>query len=149
MKILLYLVVLVTTLYSCDVRRKDKVADGSIAAKAEAASHDSTTVTIIDEQHDFGTVKDGEKVHFSFRFVNSGNKPLVISNAQASCGCTVPEKPEKPIMPGDTSYIKVVFNSQGKVGHVEKTISVSSNANPPFPTLYLKGEVAENKEENN
>ena len=102
---------------------------------------DPTTVQIIDSVFDFGKVTDGEIVEFSYRFKNTGSLPLVISNATASCGCTVPEKPEAPIKPGETGYIKVKFNSAGRVGVAHKTVTVTSNAAPAFPELLLKGEV--------
>lgn len=96
---------------------------------------------MIDSFYNFGTATEGDKIVRNFRFVNTGKKSLVITKANASCGCTVAEKPESPILPGDTSFIKVVFNSQGKVGHNEKTIRVESNAYPGFPYLKLVGEV--------
>jgi hypothetical protein len=140
MKRLVLFLIIVMAFVSCDVRRKDKVADGT-ATMAEIAANDTTTVQIIDSVYNFGTVADGEKVTYNFRFLNSGKNPLIITHTSASCGCTVPEKPEKPVLPGETAFIKVVFNSKGKVGHNEKTITVASNANPAFPPLYLKGEV--------
>ena len=127
-------------LFSCDVRRKDRVADDAVQ-KMENALKDSTTVELIDRVYNFGTITEGDKVEYNFRFKNTGKKPLVISSASASCGCTVPEKPEKPVMPGETSFIKVVFNSKGKSGHQDKSIIVSSNAKPSFPDLLLSGEV--------
>ena len=129
-----------TLLFSCDVRRKDKVADDTMQ-KMEQALKDSTTVALIDSAYNFGTITEGAKVEYNFRFKNTGNKPLVINNAHASCGCTIPEKPEKPVMPGETSFIKVEFNSTGKSGHQEKSIFVSSNVRPAFPDLVLSGEV--------
>lgn len=129
---------------SCDVRRKDKVADG-LPSMAEMAAMDSTTVQLIDSSYNFGTATEGEKISYNFRFKNSGTKPLIVTSAHASCGCTVPEKPEKPVMPGETSFIKVVFNSKGKVGHNDKTITVVSNANPAFPPLLLTGEITASK----
>lgn len=129
-----------TLLLSCDVRRKDKVADDAMQ-KMDQALKDTTTVALIDSAYNFGTITEGDKVEYNFRFKNTGNKPLVINNAHASCGCTIPEKPEKPVMPGETSFIKVVFNSTGKSGHQEKSIFVSSNARPAFPDLILSGEV--------
>jgi Protein of unknown function (DUF1573) len=127
-------------LFSCDVRRKDKVADDSLQ-KMEHALKDSTTVQLIDSVYNFGSIAEGVKVEYNFRFKNTGSKPLVIIKANASCGCTVPEKPEKPVMPGETSFIKVVFNSKGKSGHQEKAIYITSNAKPSFPDLMLSGEV--------
>jgi len=125
---------------SCDVRRKDKVADDAVQ-RMEQALKDTTAVEVIDKTYNFGTITEGDKVEYNFRFKNTGKKPLVITNATASCGCTVPERPDKPVMPGDTSFIKVVFNSKGKSGHQDKSIIVSSNAKPSFPDLMLSGEV--------
>ena len=144
MKKYVLFVLTVTSIVSCDVRRKDKVADG-IPSMAAMAAMDSTTVQIIDTIYSFGTATEGEKISYNFRFKNSGDKPLIVTNAHASCGCTVPEKPEKPVMPGETSFIKVVFNSQGKAGHNEKTITVISNANPAFPPLILRGDITAKK----
>ncbi|MBK6379448.1 MAG: DUF1573 domain-containing protein [Chitinophagaceae bacterium] len=137
-----YILVLLvcSAIVSCDVRRKDKIADDSETQMALALK-DSTTVQIIDSAYNFKTVTDGEKVMYSYRFKNIGTKPLVIVEATASCGCTVPQKPEKPILPGETGFIKIVFDSKGRVGEAHKTISVISNAKPEFPTLILTGNV--------
>jgi hypothetical protein len=139
-----------TSLVSCDVRKNDKIADGTIKSTGidnEKSNATPTTVLIIDSVFDFGKVSEGEVVEFSYRFKNTGSAPLVISNASASCGCTVPEKPEAPIKPGEQGYIKVKFNSEGRVGNAHKTVTVVSNANPGFPELLLKGEVlAKNKQ---
>lgn len=142
------------TFFSCDVKRKDKIADDSktdsiknVQAKKlqVEAMKNTTTVQIIDSTYNFGNITEGEKVEFSYRFKNTGNNPLVIFEAHGSCGCTVPERPEKPIMPGETGFLKVVFNSSGKHGHNEKDINVSANTIPPFPALKLTGDVTEKK----
>ena len=138
-KYILFLLVMVT-IFSCDNRRKDKIADDK-ATQIALALKDSTTVQIIDTVFNFSKITDGEKVEYSYRFKNTGNKPLVIVEASSTCGCTVPEKPEKPIMPGETGFIKVVFDSKGRVGTTHKLIKVISNANPAFPELLLTGEV--------
>ena len=132
------------TLVACNVRRNDKVVDDAVKQTA-AAMLDTTTVQLIDSFYNFGKVTEGEKVTFNFRFKNSGSKPLVIASTSASCGCTVPEKPERPILPGETGFIKVVFNSKGKMGHNEKNITVMANTNPAFPMLLLSGDVTEAK----
>ena len=125
-------------LTGCDVRKKDKQA--SIPTQIEIK--DPTTVQIIDSVYDFGKVTEGEVVEYSYRFRNSGNMPLVITEQpRASCGCTIAERPEEPVMPGDTGFIKVKFNSENRPGEANKTVTVSSNANPPFPELLLKGTV--------
>ncbi len=127
-------------LTSCDVRKKDKQAQ-PIATKPVQEVKDPTTVQIIDSIYDFGKTTEGEIVEFSYRFKNTGNNPLVVTEAHASCGCTIPEKPEKPILPGEIGYIKVKFNSENRPGETHKTVTVNSNANPPFPQLLLKGTV--------
>jgi len=103
---------------------------------------ETTTVQLIDSVFNFGKITEGEKVTFNFRFRNSGEKPLVITNTAASCGCTVPDKPEKRIMPGEEGFIKVVFNSAGKNGHQQKNMTVMSNTKPEFPLLQLTGDVS-------
>ena len=77
-------------------------------------------------EHDFGTVIEGEKVSFKFKFTNEGKSDLIINNASGSCGCTVPKAPELPIKPGKSEYIEAIFDSSNKEGPVEKTITVHS-----------------------
>ena len=134
----------IASFMACNVRRSDKVVNDTVK-QAEIALQDTTQVQLIDSLHNFGTVKEGEKVSYNFRFKNAGKKPLVVISASASCGCTIPEKPERPILPGDTGFIKVVFNSAGKIGHNQKNITVKANTNPDFPILVLTGEVKEAK----
>lgn len=143
MKNCILLITLITVFIGCDVRRKDKIADDSATSdkQIQKALQDSTTVQLIDSVYNFGTIKEGDKITHSFTFKNTGTKPLIITEAHASCGCTVPEKPEKPIAPGETGIIKVVFNSSGKSGHQEKSITVNSNAKPHFTDLKLVGTI--------
>ncbi len=94
-----------------------------------------------EELYDFGVIDEGASVKYEFKFKNTGKTPLIISNATATCGCTVPEYPTKPIKPGESGVIKVVFNSQGKSGMQDKVVSIISNANPYLATLHLVGEV--------
>ena len=126
--------------FSCDIRHTGNKADALLTNNGTVYA-DSTTVQMIDSVYNFGNVTDGDKVEYSYRFRNTGKNPLIVSSAVASCGCTVPEKPEEPIKPGETGFLKVVFNSKGRVGEVHKTITVSSNAYPKFPELELTGQV--------
>jgi hypothetical protein len=132
------------SLESCDVRNRDKQANINGPSK-QVEIKDPTTVQVIDTAYNFGKVTDGEIVTYNYRFVNTGKKPLIVTEATASCGCTVPEKPTEPIQPGDTGYIKVKFNSEKRVGQAHKTINVQSNAEPAFPPMLLAGEVLEKK----
>lgn len=138
-KSLFALIAFSSLLMSCDVRKKDKIA--AVQNKETELPKDPTTVEIIDSVYDFGSVGEGAVVEYNYRFKNIGDKPLVVSEVHASCGCTVPEKPEAPIKPGEIGFIKVKFNSEGRPGEVRKSVTVSSNANPGFPTLQLKGHV--------
>ncbi len=139
----LFMASIVATIASCDVRKKDQQA-GTNVLKQEQVK-DPATVQVIDSSFDFGKVSEGENVEYNYRFKNTGSNPLIITNVPASCGCTVPEKPEAPIMPGEIGFIKVKFNSEGRVGQAHKTVTVMSNANPGFPPLQLTGEVIAKK----
>lgn len=127
--------------FSCDIRKNKNKTDVLSSNTTAQVFKDSTTIQMIDSVYNFGKVIDGEKVEYSFRFKNTGKNALIVTAATASCGCTVPEKPEAPVKTGETGFIKVVFNSQGRVGEVHKEINVTSNAYPSFPVLELKGEV--------
>jgi hypothetical protein len=131
-------------IFSCNIRNTKNNQD-VMAGNTTAQFTDTTTVQLIDSAYNFGNVTDGDKVEYSYRFRNTGNKPLVIASAVASCGCTVPEKPEEPVKPGEVGFLKVVFNSKGRVGEVHKTITVTSNAYPKFPELKLTGQVVSAK----
>jgi len=77
-----------------------------------------------------GKVKEGAIVEVAYRFKNSGTKVLVVEDVTAGCGCTVPEKPEKPIAPGEESVIRAKFDSKGKAGTQNKYITVTANTTP-------------------
>ncbi len=127
---------------SCEIKRKARISDDTAKAY-EQALKDSTQVLVLDTAYNFGSITEGDKVEYNFRFKNIGKKPLIVTNVSATCGCTVPQRPEEPVLPGETGFIKVVFNSRGKVGPNNKSITVYSNANPEFPLLFLRGEVKE------
>ncbi len=98
------------------------------------------------DTYDFGTVKEGEKVVHVFEFKNAGDQPLMILKVEAGCGCTVPEWPKTPVMPGKSSSIKVTFNTAGKAGPAYKDVTIKSNAvladkSKERYTLILKGSV--------
>jgi hypothetical protein len=93
------------------------------------------------EEYNFGTIKQGEKVTYDFAFVNSGKEPLIISEAHGSCGCTVPEWPKEPVAKGAKGNIHVEFNSTGKMGMQDKTVTITSNAKSGSKVLHLKGNV--------
>jgi hypothetical protein len=91
---------------------------------------------------DYGDVAKGSDGSRVFKFKNVGKAPLIISNIKSSCGCTVPEKPEKPIMPGETAEIKVKYDTN-RSGPFSKSITIASNAFEETKTLSIKGRVLE------
>jgi hypothetical protein len=90
--------------------------------------------------HDFGKIKQGVPVTFEFKFTNKGKVPLVIVNAQPSCGCTTPSWTREPVLPGGEGYVKATFNA-GAIGPFDKTVSVTANIGGGVVTLHIKGEV--------
>lgn len=96
---------------------------------------------------DFGDITQGDKVEHVFTFENTGTEPLIITNVQTTCGCTAPEWPRDPVIPGQKSSIKVVFNSTGKMGRQNKVITVQSNAVSPNNQVSIVTNVLPKKEE--
>ena len=92
---------------------------------------------------DYGTIvqnSDGNRV---FTFKNDGNKPIIITSVKSSCGCTIASKPNKPIMPGETSTINVKYATK-RLGSFSKTITITSNAKESIKKLRIKGKVVAN-----
>lgn len=94
-----------------------------------------------EDEFDFGKITQGEKVSHAFKFKNTGKKPLIITSATGSCGCTVPEFPKEPIQPGEEGRINVVFNSEGKKGYQEKTVTIVTNCEPATRIVKIITEV--------
>ena len=95
--------------------------------------------------HDFGNLRSGEKVTYSFKFKNTGKSMLVISSVTTSCGCTVSDYPKQPIKPGDQGTVDVSFDSARRRGIQNKTITVFSNTQPPTTQLSIKAMVVESE----
>ena len=91
--------------------------------------------------HNFGKITDGDVVSHKFSFTNTGENPLIISNASGSCGCTVPEFPKEPIAPGAKGEILVKFDSKGKIGNQRKSVTVTANTNPATTQFFINAEV--------
>ena len=108
---------------------------------ANTTDDDKPFFEFVEEVIDFGQITQGEVITTVFRFRNVGKSDLIISSAQGSCGCTVPEWPKEPIKPGKNGEITVTFDSKGKFGVQNKTITLVSNTIPNTKVIALKGEV--------
>lgn len=99
--------------------------------------------------HDFGDVFQGDKVEHTFRFTNTGNRDLVITNIEVTCGCTTPKGwPRDPIAPGGSGELTVAFNSAGKIGKQNKVITITSNSVGTINQVMFTAFVLEKKEIN-
>lgn len=97
--------------------------------------------------YDFGTFSEKEPVQkTTFTFTNIGDKPLIINQAIASCGCTIPSYTQQPIMPGKKGTISITYNGKGKFpGHFKKTITIRTNGKVEMTRLYIEGSMNEAK----
>ena len=116
--------------------------NGSSATNAQPTSNlPLTTIDFFEESHNFGEIKEGEKVKHTFRFKNTGSNPLKVENVKASCGCTTPRWTKEEVAPGAEGMIEVEFNSQGRAGVARKTVTVTTNTDPRNKILSFTGEV--------
>ena len=100
-----------------------------------------TTMKFVDVLHNFGQVKEGEKVVHVYEVLNTGKADLVLFSVRPSCGCTTPKYDKKPIRPGKKGYIEASFDTKGRPGMQRKTITVVTYTDPPNTVLFLNGEV--------
>jgi hypothetical protein len=113
---------------------------------AERDSANYTTIEWIDSTtKDLGRIKQGAVAEVNYKFKNTGDKNLIFTNVRASCGCTVPEKPEKPFASGEEGVIKAKFDSRGKrIGETRNTVYVTANTKPEkFMQLSFRVEITE------
>ncbi len=116
------------------------------AQENAGAIFSNSSITFDETEYQFGSVDAGEKVQHIYRFTNTGDEPLLLTNARGSCGCTVPSWPKDPIEPGESGAIVVEFDSKGKSGPQTKQVTISANTGPEQTILYIKGEVKSNLE---
>ncbi|GAB4030650.1 DUF1573 domain-containing protein [Spirosoma jeollabukense] len=120
---------------SCDNRRQGESAQATASAKSPKIKFDQTGI------YDFGTLTEGDTVEHVFSFTNTGEFPLIINNVTASCGCTTPDWPHEPVAPGTKSSVRVRFNSRGKSGEQNKTVTIFANTEPAMTDLQFKAMV--------
>jgi hypothetical protein len=143
---------LVLGLVSCDnLFKNKKMNTGTMNNNAtpDGSNGDNMPeITFEEEDHDFGTIEQGEKIDFNIKFTNTGKSDLLINNCQSSCGCTVPNWPRDPIRPGQSGYIEVRFDSEDKRENVTKEVTISTNCNPAVRKIKFHGyvKVPQNKQ---
>lgn len=126
---------------STDVVKNNKTAIGNSEKGTPPKMYFEETV------HDFGNIIQGEKLVYGFKFTNIGGSDLVITRVSSSCGCTVGEYPKQPIKPGKTGVIEVSFDSKGRRGIQNKTVTILANTEPNSTTLRIKGKVIQPERE--
>lgn len=117
------------------------VASVATSSAIAQVATDGAKIDFEKEVHDYGTIKYDANGQCSFNFKNTGNAPLIISDAKGSCGCTVPSYPKEPIQPGQTATITVKYDTK-RPGAINKSVTITSNAvNEPTKVIRIKGNV--------
>jgi hypothetical protein len=109
-----------------------------IVPKKEYKKGEFPAIEIPEANFDFGTINQGDKVEHVFKFKNIGKNDLYVMHAQASCGCTIPEWTKEPVKPGANGEIKIIFNSAGKSGEVQKTVTLMTNTEAGSEIISFK-----------
>lgn len=135
-----------TVISADDISREGAIANSSLMHNPVTADEivrpeSAAKIEFEEEVFDFGEITEGEVVEHVFVFKNTGENPLIINNAKGSCGCTAPEWPRSPIEPGATGEMKVKFNSKGKQGEQNKTVTVTANTLPNTTVIRVVGAV--------
>jgi len=129
---------------SCKDNATAKINSANLETAKERDAKISLGAAIIEfdqNEYDFGTITEGDKVEGKFIISNKGKVDLVITNAKATCGCTVPEWPREAIKPGDSAELKFTFNSRGRTGKQSKSITLQTNSEKVTEVLRIKGMV--------
>lgn len=134
--------VILVSCNSSDQKKMDTdVVNNSNSARGNLKPFEAPKITFAKQEHDFGKIIQGEFVRYSFKFTNTGKSDLVISKVSTSCGCTVGNYPRQAIEPGGEGKIEVIFDSRGRKGFQNKTITVLANSNPNKTILRIKSNV--------
>ena len=116
-----------------------------LAGFATTQAQNSAKFEFESETIDYGIIKKGSDGVRVFKFKNVGDEPLIVEDVKSSCGCTIPKKPEKAVMPGEMGEIEVKYDTK-RVGHIRKTVTVYSNAEEPIKALKIKGQIIDDTE---
>lgn len=136
---LLHIIGFLTLLLSSAACTNQKSTDGS--GMVEDNTGLEPDIRFEKTEHNFGRILQGEKVGYNFIFTNDGDASLVIMDASASCGCTIPKYSEKPISPGEKGSVEVVFDSSGRAGQQSKTVTLKTNGKDQVVHLTIKADI--------
>lgn len=106
----------------------------------EDSNPNAPVITFKKTVHDYGELNQGDNGKCEFKFTNTGKEPLILSKPKSSCGCTVPEWPKQPILPGQSDVITVTYNTN-RLGNINKSVTIFSNASNSRVVLRIKGKV--------
>jgi len=144
-KIFITVAVLLSIIFiSCKENASAKIKVSNLESAKERDAKNSLGLPIIEfdqKEYDFGTIIEGEKIEGVFKVTNTGKTNLIISSVKPSCGCTTPDWTKEAIAPGATGEIKFEFNSAGRVGKQNKSITVKTNAEKVTEVIRIKGTV--------
>lgn len=132
---------MIMSLCSGAIYAQDKPTQAPPPPAAPAIDKDAGIFKFKEETHDYGDVPEGPKAECDFEFKNVGKKPIVIKEAHGSCGCTVPQWPQEPILPGKKAKIHVVYNTEHRPGPISKTVTINSDAQQQPMVLNIRGNV--------
>jgi hypothetical protein len=133
-------VLALTAFVSCKEKASEKIEENNVAAAAQRdeAAKSLPVITFEEREFDFGTIEQGTPQEHTFAFTNTGEAPLIITNATSSCGCTVPDYPQNiPIQPGEKGELVVKFNGTG-MNQVIKTVTLNTNTAAGQEMLRIK-----------
>ena len=140
MKKIILFVSLLAPVFSIHAIAQDLLNPPADKATQEEKKLSNAVIKFDSLEHDYGTIKNGANGVYEFKFTNEGTDPLIISNAHGSCGCTVPEWPKEPILPGKANKIKVSYDTK-RTGPFTKTVTLNSNAKNETVVLTIKGTI--------
>jgi len=134
-------------LVSCENNNNSKIDTEVInnpkSADGKLKPYEKAQITFNKTEHDFGKIIQGELVKTTFRYTNTGKVDLLISKVSTTCGCTVADYTRDPVKPGKKGTVDIIFDSRGKKGHQNKTVTVLSNATSNRTTLRVKANIVQ------
>lgn len=139
--LLMFMAIATFSFTACQEEAAKKVNEDKVAEATERDAQQAKfpTIDFEEKEHDFGNVEEGDVVEHTFKFTNNGDAPLIITDAKASCGCTVPSYPKNtPIAPGESGEMVVKFNTRGKPNQQMKQVRITANTETGREAIRIK-----------